>query len=681
MKNLSRSRKNRTAALVLAAALIVLIAAFIPAQTALAQTATGSVTSGALNVRSGPSAGYPIVATVYQGDVVTLLGRSSNSSYLYIRTALGTVGWASSQFIANSVPLNTLPVQAPAELSGEITGTVSLRTGPGVTYDRIGVLQPLDKVGILARNADTTWVFVRLASGQTGWMSSGFVNADASFLDLPVSTSGTVPVFTGSIAGGIAGTSTDFQRIGAGPRNTSATVTFIDNGAKVQALARNEAGDWVYVLFNEDSLGWATRSTFDFKTDPLTLPVVAEGDVPTGEGLDDAVLASVGVTVATLPAVISTTPPTTTLPPLSLTTATSANATSKQFLRFGTGPRNESTTVTFLDGGQSVTLLGRNEAGDWLYVFFNGDSLGWSEATNFTTAIDVMTLPLRKEGIDPVGEHLSAATLASVGAGTGGFTTGGSVVIVPGVPSPGAPTTVFGTGTVNAGALNVHPQPDHNSAIINRLDGGSTVNLVACNTGCFWLYVGLPTGGYGWVNSEFITTAFNIYTLPKTTAVIGTDMYGLAEITTPVLNVRSGDNTSYPSLGTVRDGEIVNLLGRNADSSWVVIRSLTGLQGWVASGQIELRVPFTALPVLTPPPIDTYGTAQVIVPALNVRSGPSAAATSLAVVYKDQQMSILGRDVTGVWLKVRLANGTVGWVNNGNVSVDVSFNSLPVLAS
>jgi len=652
---------------------------FLPAQPALAQTATGSVTSGALNVRSGPSAGYPIVATVYQGDVVTLLGRSSNSSYLYIRTATGTLGWASSQFIANSVPLYTLPIQAQAELSGEITGTVSLRTGPATTYDRIGVLQPQDKVGIVARNADTTWIFVRLDTGQTGWMSSGFVNADASFLELPISTAGTVPIFTGSLSGGIAATSTDFQRIGAGPRNTSATVTFIDNGVKVQALARTEAGDWIYLLFNEDSLGWATTSTFDFKTDPMTLPIVAEGIVPTGEHLDDTVLASVGVTVATLP-VTPTTPIITTGPALPLTAATSANATSTQFLRFGAGPRNETATITFLDGGQSVTLLGRNEAGDWLYVLFNEDSLGWSEASNFTTAIDIMTLPVRKEGIDPVGEHLSAATLASVGAGMGGFTTGGSVVIVPGVPSPGAPTTVFGTGTVNAGALNVHPQPDHNSAIINRLDGGSTVNLIACNVGCFWLYLGLPTGGYGWVNAEFITTSFNIYLLPKTTAVIGTDMYGLAEITTPVLNVRAGDNTSYLSLGTVRDGEIVNLLGRNANSSWVVIRTLTGLQGWVASGQIELRVPFNSLPILTPPPIDSYGTAQAIVPALNVRSSPSAAATSLAVVYLDQQMSILGRDITGVWIKVRLANGTVGWVNNGNVSVDVLLSSLPVVS-
>ena len=112
----------------------------------------------------------------------------------------------------------------------------------------------------------------------------------------------------------------------------------------------------------------------------------------------------------------------------------------------------------------------------------------------------------------------------------------------------------------------------------------------------------------------------------------------------------------------------------------MVIRTLTGLQGWVAGGQITARVALNTLPVLTPPPIDSYGTAQVIVPALNVRSGPSAAAATVATVYQDQQMSILGRDITGVWIKVRLANGMVGWVNNGNVSVDVLLSSLPIVS-
>ena len=72
MNRQTRTEWKRTA-WVMAVALILLVAAFLPAQPALAQTATGSVTSGALNVRTGPSAGYPIVATVYQGDVVTLL--------------------------------------------------------------------------------------------------------------------------------------------------------------------------------------------------------------------------------------------------------------------------------------------------------------------------------------------------------------------------------------------------------------------------------------------------------------------------------------------------------------------------------------------------------------------------------------------------------------------------------
>lgn len=683
MNSYSQLNRQLTRGLILAVALVLAAAIVLPAHTALAQTPTATVTTGALNVRSGPSAGYPVVATVYQGDTVTLLGRSSNSTYFYLQTSAGVLGWSSSAHLSSNLPTSTLPVVADAEISAEILGTVSLRAGPGTEYDRIDVLQPGQVVGVLARNEGTSWVYIRLAVGKTGWVSSGFVNADASFLLLPIANAQGVPssgsVFIGLSANGIAGVSNDFLRVGTGPRNETATVTFLDGNEKIEALARNEDGKWIYFLFHDDSLGWSETYKFDLKGDPMTLPVAVEGQVPTGEHLPASVLASVGVTTGTLPTapIVSVTTVAPVAPAAPVVTTTSANATATQFLRVGAGPRNETATVTFLDQGVSVTLLGRSEDGKWVYIFFNGDSLGWAEAVHFSTTVNVMGLPLRHEGVDPVGEHLPASVIASVGGG--GSVTVGGVTVTPGVPSPGAPTLVMGTGSVNAGALNVRAQPESWAAIINQIDNGVIVNLIARDSGAFWLYVGLPTGGYGWVDADFIDTPLNINTLPVTTAIIGSESFGLADITAEVLSVRAGDNTSYHRLGTVRKGEVVNLLGRNASSSWVVIRSLSGLQGWVASGEISSRIPLNVLPVFTAPVTDTYGTAQVVVAALNVRSGPSASTSSVAVVNKDVQMGILGRDASGAWIKVRLENGVVGWVSGGSVTMNVALNNLPVV--
>lgn len=68
-------------------------------------------------------------------------------------------------------------------------------------------------------------------------------------------------------------------------------------------------------------------------------------------------------------------------------------------------------------------------------------------------------------------------------------------------------------------------------------------------------------------------------------------------------NVRGGPGTTYPIVGGIAAGETVPVIGRSADSQWLVV-SFAGSNGWVAAFVGTFNGDLNALPVVTadPPP-------------------------------------------------------------------------------
>ena len=152
------------------------------------QTATATIATGALNVRSGPGLDYAVITTVNQGNVVTLLGRNANSSWAYIQTSASAKGWvnASSTYITPSVAISSLdvvttatptavpstPTPTPKPPTGATalvaTGALNVRSGPGVTYSVITVASQGNTVSLLGRNANSSWAKIRLSKRHRG---------------------------------------------------------------------------------------------------------------------------------------------------------------------------------------------------------------------------------------------------------------------------------------------------------------------------------------------------------------------------------------------------------------------------------------------------------------------------------------------------------------------------------
>ncbi len=440
----SMLRGSAPSLLGLAVLLIGVLAVTLQPPTLLGEP-TAVIDTGVLNVRAGPSPGFPILAQVEKGTIVTMLTRDSKSSWVKVRLAEGIVGWISTYYIIPDVRLDSLPVEVQAEPWGVVQGTAYVRSGPGMSFPVVTTVSDARLIGILARNAETTWLMVRIADNMVGWISSAYVLSETPFVNLP---------------------------------------------------------------------------------------------------LDSAAL---------------------------------------------------------------------------------------------------IITPL------------------------------------PAIPTP-LPTTMptFGAGRVTAGTLNLRYGPGTGFGILLRLPEGAVLDLLGRNRSGEWLFIRTADGTAGWVGSIGITAAIDVNVLPVTNTVIA-GVYGSAKVLAGGLNLRSGPNTTYPVVTIVHEGDDLNLLGRNASGSWVKVRTLEGVEGWVASAEIEPYVPIYTLPEATYQPIATYGTATVTAGGLNIHSSSSLAASVVEVVLQGERLSLLGRSADSNWVKVITPTGVIGWAASGEVTLDVPMNDLPVV--
>ncbi len=513
-------------------ALVIGIVALVSVQTAAAQdrAATGIVSTGALNVRSGPGLEFGIITTSYQGHAVAVLGRSGFNTWVEIRTFDGVVGWVNSNYLQMDVALNNLPVvgtgvvppgatpipPANTPAIGVVnTGAVNVRSGPGYGFPIVTIAYQGYTFTLLGRTADNAWVKVRMVDTTEGWVNSSALNTNVPVSSLAIITAVAPP--------------------------TSGATAVVNTGAL---------------------------------------------NVRSGPGL-----------------------------------------------QFG--------AVAAVYNGHVVQMLGRNADNSWVKVrLFNGQE-GWVNARYITPNSPIANLPV-----------LDNSTTTPPGA----------------------------TAVVNTGALNIRSGPGPEFNALTSVPFGTNLSLIGRNQNASWAKVRLSTGVEGWVNTSYIVSNVAITSLP---IVDGSSNVPAGTVNTGALNVRSGPGVSFSVLEVVYQGTRVNLLGRTADSSWVQIQTPKGTTGWVNATLLQTNVPITNLPVVggtTPPPPVTTN-AVVTTGALNVRSGPGLPFPVVTTVYNGNGLLLIGRSATAVtppWVQVRLENGLVGWVNANFIFTNVPLANLPV---
>ena len=189
-------------------------------------------------------------------------------------------------------------------------------------------------------------------------------------------------------------------------------------------------------------------------------------------------------------------------------------------------------------------------------------------------------------------------------------------------------------GKVTAGSLNIRSRPDQNSKILGRVTQDALVEIVGEQDG--WFEVDFH-GSAAFANACYIRPVRNVTTLK-------------ARVTASLLNVRAAPTLTAPSIGTLSQDTLVNVLGEHP--GWLEIE-FNHASGFINRQYAEV--------------IDGGTARQGVVTAtlLNVRAAPNRESEILGKLGRGCDLQILSQ--SGGWYEIRF-NGLPAYVSAANVS-------------
>lgn len=149
--------------------------------------------------------------------------------------------------------------------------------------------------------------------------------------------------------------------------------------------------------------------------------------------------------------------------------------------------------------------------------------------------------------------------------------------------------------------------------------------------------------------------------------------------TTAEVNVRSETSTAGQSLGVIAAFSAVQIIGRDASGLWLQIVFNQG-SGWVRADFVQVENATAEIPVVDAGAGSGSGVRGVVLRGVNVRRGPARDFESLGLLNQNDVVSILGKDSSGAWMRIRYAaspDGT-GWVALEFLQVD-HVEAIPVI--
>ena len=252
-----------------------------PTSTATPQSPTFTATllliEGSLtikvNVRSGPGTGYDSLGQLDAGEKIQIVARDNPGTwYLIIYPAASQDrGWVSAQYVslAGGIEVPILATPTPAGPTGQVIQRLNIRSGPGLSFDLIGMLEAGAQVSLTGKNPTASWFQIDFPAGPGGhgWVTSQYIQTDSS-ASLPVLDDYGAIVTPGS--GGtpsgplLAPTSTIGPAVGDGDSSIhpAIDVTFSSAGtnqfiySSQVSAPEGDPGDWLQ--FTPYSIGGTT---------------------------------------------------------------------------------------------------------------------------------------------------------------------------------------------------------------------------------------------------------------------------------------------------------------------------------------------------------------------------------------------------------------------------------------
>jgi len=352
---------------------LLFILAAVPAAFAQ-QTGTAVVDVPALYVRSGPGVGNSAIAVVYQGELLTMSARNEEGNWVRVRTSNGVDGWVSSLRLFPSIAIQSLPVSAVEELNNAAavsSARANVRSGSAANYPVITVVNQGERVGVLGRNSDSSWLYIRTPSGIEGWIYTPLLNVQ---LDIPSLAFIRSPQLT-TANDFVATASVDGLRLRSGPGTDYSVVATVGQGTLLGLTGRNSDSSWIRVRM-AGVTGWVANYLIQPSTPYSALEVVSSG------GTTTAVTTATATTTSNVTVAADT------------STAAQGTATVRvDALNMRSGPGLGYSVTGVLGYASRVNMLGRSADNAWVKVS-NGGQPAWISSNYVYTSVYVYTLPV-----------------------------------------------------------------------------------------------------------------------------------------------------------------------------------------------------------------------------------------------------------------------------------------------
>jgi uncharacterized protein YgiM (DUF1202 family) len=522
------------------------------------QAAIEAVVAIQANLRQGPGTEFPVVGTVNPGDRVAIVGRNDAGDWY----KLDSGAWIFGELLETTPDV---PIAGPEPELTSVTATVNadanLRSGPGTEFDIVDGVKFGSQVTIVGRTEDGQWYLL----DNNSWLYSSLIDeavpvpvvsatgeritptpAPTPTSEATAEAEATVEATTGAVANAPAnlreGPGIDFPVVGTAQQGEALTI-----------VGRNEAGDW----YQLDSGAWIFAPLVD--NAPADLPVApATTETPTPEATVETEATATPEAEATVEAT-----PTEAAPEAGATPEAGPVANTAANLR--EGPGTDFPVVGTAQAGDALTIVGRNEAGDWYQL----DSGAWIFAALVDNApADLPVVPVAQATPTPEATPEAEATVEATPAVEASPTTEATPAgeatpeatpeaeATP-AATPEAEATVETTPTVEAS-----PTPEATPA------GEATPEATA--------------------------------TVEATPAAETTPEATPEATTTPTANananLRDGPGTNYNVIGGVQAGDPLVLVGQNEAGDWYQLDS----GAWIFAALVD-NAP-TDLPVVPAPP-------------------------------------------------------------------------------
>lgn len=229
-------------------------------------------------------------------------------------------------------------------------------------------------------------------------------------------------------------------------------------------------------------------------------------------------------------------------------------------------------------------------------------------------------------------------------------------------------------GTITSARATVRNGPGIEAGQLAILRRGQQFFVVGRLPDATWLEIRFEFGT-GWVNASLTDSKAN----SASASVPETSSGPRATVNSSFINVRSGPGTGFTVLGRLRGGDIVPIVGKNGDGSWLLVQTRFG-NGWVNIGVVTTADYFGNAPVVEEGKSST-GAGQIAatpITTINLRAGPSAAFDSLGTIAEGTQLTILGQSADKGWWYVDSPIGK-GWAAKDVVNVTGNTSGVPVV--